>query len=120
MAVRLRERGDGSVYSQARFRYAGQETSVSFDDHAEALKFDPLVTQVGLGKSMEIYRIVSTPTRATSVRQVLDKHNDTLTGVEPGTIARYRSYAGNDIGPPSATSRWKPCRVRTSKAGSSR
>ena len=58
MSVRIRTRSDGSSYSQVRFRIAGRETSVSFDDHAEALQFDALVSKVGALKALEITKIV--------------------------------------------------------------
>lgn len=99
MATRFRKRKDGSVYTQVRWREAGRESSLSFDDHAEALKFDQLVKKLGPEKAREIARIVAAPSRATTVRHWLNKHNDALTGIEPGTLARYKAYVVNDIGP---------------------
>jgi integrase len=97
MSVRFRHRKDGTIYTQVRFRHAGRETSVSFDDHVEALRFQNLLDKVGPGKALEISRIVAAPSRQTTVRTWLQRHNDSLTGVEPGTLARYRSYLANDI-----------------------
>lgn len=99
MSVRIRTRKDGTHYTQVRFRHLAKETSVSFDDHAEALKFQALIDQLGPGKAMEISRIVAAPSRETTVRSWLQRHNESLTGVEPGTLARYKSYLKNDIGP---------------------
>lgn len=96
MAVRVRARNDGSTYSQVRFRYDGRETSVSFDDHAEALKFDALIRKVGPAKALEITRITITTRTPLTVGQWLAHHNDHLT-VEEATLARYRSYAAHDF-----------------------
>jgi integrase len=99
MAIRFRRRKDGSIYTQVRFRHNGRETSVSFDDHAEALKFQDLLDKLGAAKAMEISRIVAAPSRATTLRHWLDKHNANLTGVDEGTLNRYKAYVVNDIGP---------------------
>lgn len=99
MAIRFRKRKDGSIYTQVRFRHGGRETSVSFDDHAEALKFQDLINKLGATKALEISRIVIAPSRSMTLRDFLEKHNASLTGIEPGTLARYRAYVTKDIGP---------------------
>lgn len=99
MSIRFRKRRDGSTYTQVRFRNNQRETSVSFDDHAEAIKFQSLLDQVGPDKALEISRIVAAPHRETTVRSWLTKHNDSLTGVDAGTLKRYCAYVRNDIGP---------------------
>ena len=99
MSIRVRARNDGSTYSQVRFRRNGRETSVSFDDHAEALKFSDLVHKLGPAKALEISRIVAAPQRTTTVRTWLERHNNSLTGVEAATLARYKASLRNDIGP---------------------
>ncbi len=38
---------DGTAYSQVRFRHNGRKTSVSFNDHASALRFEDLVHRLG-------------------------------------------------------------------------
>lgn len=38
MSVRIRIRSDGSSYSQVRYRLDGRQSSLSFDDHAAALR----------------------------------------------------------------------------------
>jgi integrase len=100
MSIRMRHRKDGTLYWQVRFRENGVESSVSWDDPAEAEQFDKLVRQVGATKAREICRIIATSeSRALTVRQFLERHNDSLAGLEPGTVARYRAYVANDIGP---------------------
>lgn len=97
MSLRFRTRSDGSIYTQVRFRVHGKQTSVSFDDHAEALAFDDLIAKVGPAKALEITRIVIAHDKALTLGQWLAHHNDHLTGVEAGTLARYKSYAKNDF-----------------------
>lgn len=99
MSVRERQRGDGTYYWQVRFRENGVERSLSWDTPDDAAKFDALVRKLGPAKARDICRIIDSPTRTTTLRAWLDKHNDTLTGVEPGTLARYKAYVANDIGP---------------------
>jgi integrase len=42
------------------YRVEGRQSSASFDDHAEALKFKTLVDKVGPARAMEIYLIEQT------------------------------------------------------------
>lgn len=97
MSARFRTRSDGSTYTQVRFRVHGKQTSVSFNDHAEALAFDDLIAKVGAAKALEITRIVVAHDNALTVGQWLKHHNEHLTGVEAGTMVRYKSYAEHDF-----------------------
>lgn len=99
MSVRIRTRSDGSTYAQVRYRHAGRESSVSFDDLAEAERFDKLVRQVGAARALEVAKVATASDLAMTVADWLEHHNDHLTGVEPETRTRYRSYADRDINP---------------------
>lgn len=99
MSIRFRTRNDGSTYTQVRYRINGRSGSVSFDDHAEAVQFDELVTKVGAAKALEITRIVASSDRALTVAQWLERHIEHLTGVDAGTRAQYVRYTANDIAP---------------------
>ena len=98
MSVRIRTRSDGTSYSQVRFRTAGRETSVSFDSHAEAIKFDALVKKVGAPKALEITKIVIAHQSGMTVGEWLIHHIDHLTGVQAETLTNYRRYAAKDFG----------------------
>lgn len=98
MSLRIRTRQDGSTYTQVRFRLHEKQTSVSFNDHAEALQFDELVTKVGPLKALEITRIVIAHNHAQTLREFLDEYNDNLSGLEEQTVAKYKSYAAHDFG----------------------
>jgi len=97
MSLRFRTRTDGSTYTQVRFRLHGKQTSVSFNDHAEALQFDDLITKVGAAKALEITKIVITHDNALTVGQWLHEYNDTLSGLEEATVSKYRSFAAHDF-----------------------
>jgi integrase len=99
MSVRQRTRNDGSPYWQVRFRENGRECSVSWDNPVQAEQYDQLIKQVGPTRAREICKIAAAPLRETTLRTFLERHNDSLSGIEPGTIARYRSYVKRDIGP---------------------
>lgn len=99
MSFRERVRNDGSLYWQVRFRENGRECSISWDNPVEAEHYDQLIKQVGPTRAREICRIAAAPLRDTTVRTWLERHNDALTGIEAGTIRRYRAYVANDIGP---------------------
>lgn len=97
MSVRIRSRSDGTTYTQVRYRINGRQSSLSFDDHAEALALDKLITKVGPLKALEVARITIAADHPITLGQWLRHHNDHLTGVEEGTLERYRSYAEHDF-----------------------
>jgi integrase len=97
MSLRFRTRKDGSTYTQCRYRIQGREASISFDDHAQALKFQKLIDKVGPAKALEIAKIVVAHDQAITVGEWLTRHIENLTGVEEGTIKKYRAYVNNDF-----------------------
>lgn len=99
MSVRYRTRNDGSAYWQVRFREGGRESSVSWDNELQALQHDQLIKQVGPSRAREILRLAAAPLRGITLRAFLEQHNDGLTGIEAGTLARYKAYVRRDIGP---------------------
>ncbi len=99
MSVRPRTRRDGTVYWQVRFRHDGRESSVSYNDPTEAHRFDQLVQQVGPLKALEVAQIATSADLAMTLGDWLHHHLDHITGVDPATIRRYRSYTERDILP---------------------
>lgn len=98
--IRPRSRRDGTVYFSVYWREEGRngkQQCISWDDYADAEHCKQLIEQVGPEKAREIMRIVQAPRQAITVGQYLNKHIDSLTGVEPGTITRYRAYVRNDF-----------------------
>lgn len=98
MSLRFRTRQDGTTYTQVRYRLQGREASLSYNDHAEALKLQKLIDKVGPAKALEIAKIVSAHDRAITVEEWLNRYIDNLTGIDEGTIKKYRAYVRNDFG----------------------
>ncbi|ORA25210.1 tyrosine-type recombinase/integrase [Mycobacterium aquaticum] len=99
-----RKRKDGSVYHSVMFRELNhgtgkmQQTSISYGDVDDAEHACALINQLGPDRAREVLKIVQAPRTEQTVAQFLSKHIDHLTGVEPGTLARYRAYVRNDLG----------------------
>ena len=102
--VKERDRKNGGKYYSVFFRELNhetgkmQQTSISWDDRDDANKCRELIEQLGPDRAREVMKIVQSPRTAQTVTQFLTKHVDHLTGVEPGTAARYRAYIKNDLG----------------------
>lgn len=101
--VKPRQRRDGTICYAVFFRERNPatgktaQTSMSWDDYEDADHCRQLIDQVGPEKAREIMRIVQAPRKAETLVQFLTKHVDHLTGVEAGTLARYRAYIRNDL-----------------------
>ncbi len=102
--VKERDRKNGGKYYSVFFRELNhetgkmQQTSISWDDRDDANKCCELIEQLGPDRAREVMKIVQSPRTAQTVAQFLTNHVDHLTGVEPGTAARYRAYIKNDLG----------------------
>ncbi|WP_342342594.1 tyrosine-type recombinase/integrase [Mycobacterium asiaticum] len=81
------------------FRVDGKQSSLSFDDHAKAVRFRDLINQVGPTKALEVIAVTERKGSLLTVEEWISHHIDHLTGVEPATVRRYRSYLANDIAP---------------------
>jgi integrase len=97
-SLRARKRKDGSEYYAVLYRLQGRQTSTSFDDFESASRFCELATKFGPGNALSTLKVDTTLSTMT-VEQWLTKHIDDLTGVDRGTVAKYRAYLKNDIGP---------------------
>lgn len=104
-SIRERKRKDGSLYYSVRFTLAdGTETSDSYNTRPAADKVKALVDSVGGDQALKLLGITRTDQRATrlkgmTVEQWLTHYVDHLTGVDQGTLDRYRAYIRNDLGP---------------------
>lgn len=98
MSVSLRHLKDGTPYWQTRFREDGKQTSLSWDNPRDAERCDDLIKKHGPVRAREILKILDTPRVELTVAKWLTQHVDHLTGVEPGTVRRYRAYIRNDLG----------------------
>lgn len=77
----------------------GKQSSSSFNDHAEAVKFQELANRTSPAKALEIWATTTPSADSFTVASWCTRHVDHLTGVNDATRARYRRYIANDIGP---------------------
>jgi integrase len=99
--IRARKRKDGTVYTSVLYRADGTQSSISFDDPADAVWLRDLINRVGPAKALEIARRRDgAHPDAMTVAEWLNHHIDHLTGVTKSTRWDYRSYVRNDIAEP--------------------
>jgi hypothetical protein len=54
-SLRIRQRKDGSTYTTVLYVLNGRQTSLSFNDHAEAVKFQELANKTSPAKALEVW-----------------------------------------------------------------
>ncbi|MDT5013590.1 MAG: hypothetical protein QOH57_5207, partial [Mycobacterium sp.] len=54
-SLRTRQRKDGTVYTSVLYVHKGKQTSSSFDDHAEALRFQDVCNRLGPADAVRIW-----------------------------------------------------------------
>lgn len=107
-SIRINTRRDGTTYTQILFREHDPakgrkvQSSLSFDDHGAALKWQQVLDEVG----PERVRAMLAAEEEVRAEKIVTLNNDWaetyirgLTGVEEATRNRYRRYMVNDIGP---------------------
>jgi integrase len=97
-SIRPRDRKDGSVYWAVLYVLDGKQTSSSFNDHSEALRFQDVVNRLGPAEARRIWKAAA-PKNTVTVASFIDQHLDALSGVEKKTMAEYRRYLTRDIEP---------------------
>lgn len=101
--VKQRAKTDGTPYWCVFFRELDHGTgktrqaSLSWDNPADAEQARQLIDQLGPEKAREILKIVQAPARAQTLAEYLTQHIRELTGIKPGTAARYKAYINNDL-----------------------
>jgi integrase len=98
-SIRVRQRKDGSTYTAVLYVLNGKQTSSSFNDHAEALRFQELANRISPAKALEVWATQTPGADGFTVASWCTHHVDHLTGVNEATRIRYRRYIANDIAP---------------------
>ena len=80
-SLRSRQRKDGTVYTSVLYVHQGKQTSSSFNDHAEALRFQDVCNRLGPAEALRIWE-AATPGDGHTVASFIDGHLDVLSGVE--------------------------------------
>jgi integrase len=94
-----RYRKDGTPYWSVLYVLNGKQTSSSFNDHAEALRFQELANRTSPAKAREVWATQAPGTDGFTVASWCTHHVDHLTGINGATRRRYRRYIANDIAP---------------------
>ena len=98
-SLRFRQRKDGSTYTSVLYVLNGKQTSSSFNDHAEAVRFQELANKTSPAKALEVWAATTPSADGFTVASWCTHHVDHLTGVNEATRTRYRRYIANDIAP---------------------
>ena len=98
-SLRIRRRRDGSTYTSVLYVLNGKQTSSSFNDHAEAVRFQGLANKTTPAKALEVWAATTPSVDGFTVASWCTHHVDHLTGVNEATRTRYRRYIVNDIAP---------------------
>jgi integrase len=98
-SLRVRSRKDGSSYTSVLYSLDGKQTSSSFNDHREAVRFQRLINRVGPIKAIEVWRARQPTANEHTVSSWCTYHIEHLTGVNQATRTKYRAYVRNDIAP---------------------
>jgi integrase len=98
-SLRVRQRKDGSSYTAVLYALDGKQTSSSFNDHAEAVRFQELANKTSPAKALEVWAVTTPSADGFTVASWCTHHVDHLTGVNEATRTRYRRYVANDIAP---------------------
>jgi integrase len=97
-SIRPRYRKDGSPFWAVLYRLDGKQTSSSFNDYAEAQRFQDVATRLGPAEALKIWKSAA-PKDGITVEEFVDGHIKALSGVEKKTLAEYRRYLSRDIVP---------------------
>jgi integrase len=98
-SLRIRQRRDGSTYTSVLYVLNGKQTSSSFNDHAEAVRFQELANKTCPAKALEVWATTTPSADGFTVASWCTHHVDHLTGVNEATRIRYRRYIAKDIAP---------------------
>ena len=96
-SLRERQRKDGSVYWSVLYVLNGKQTSSSFNDPSEAVRFQELANRTSPARAVEVWASQTSAADTFTVASWCNHHIDHLTGVNEATRRRYRQYVANDI-----------------------
>ena len=88
----------GNTY-RVLWRQDGRQRSLTFENLPAAERFKTLLEDHGPDEALRIIELDEIGRHVPTVTQWLHTHIDNLTGVQPATIARYRTYVARDIDP---------------------
>lgn len=84
---------------RVKWRDDGRQQSLSFEDEAGAKRFKNNIEVHGPEEAKRILELEELEHSVPTVKEFLLEHIDSLTGVQPATLDRYRTYVSRDITP---------------------
>ncbi|WP_280827777.1 hypothetical protein [Mycobacterium sp. OTB74] len=81
------------------WRQDGRQRSLTFENLPAAERFKTLLQDHGSDEALRIIELDEIGRHVPSVTEWLYTHIDNLTGVQPATLGRYRTYVVRDIDP---------------------
>lgn len=71
--------------------------SLTFGDRASAERFKVLIDHHGAAEALRVVELEELGKQVPTVADWLSTHIDSLTGVQPATLQRYRTYLSRDV-----------------------
>jgi integrase len=81
------------------WRQDGRQRSLTFENLPAAERFKTLLKDHGPDEALRIIELDEIGQHVPTVTEWLTTHIDNLTGVQPATLARYRTYVARDVDP---------------------
>ena len=88
----------GKTY-RVLWRQDGRQRSLTFENFPAAERFKTLLEDHGSEEALRILELDEIGCHVPTVSEWLNTHIDNLTGVQPATLARYRTFVARDIDP---------------------
>jgi len=88
----------GNTY-RVLWRQEGRQRSLTFENLPAAERFKALLEDHGPDEALRIIELDEIGRHVPTVTEWLHTHIDNLTGIQPATLARYRTYVARDVDP---------------------
>ena len=80
-------------------RADGRQRSLTFENLPSAERFKTLLEDHGFHEALRVIELDEIGKHVPTIIEWLTTHIDNLTGVQPGTVNRYRTYVRRDVAP---------------------
>ena len=97
-SIHAQKNRSGNTY-RVLWRQDGRQRSLSFENLPAAERFKTLLEDHGPDEALRIIELHEIGRHVPTVTEWLRTHIDNLTGVQPATLTRYRTYVARDIDP---------------------
>jgi integrase len=97
-SIHAQKNSTGNAY-RVLWRQDGRQRSLTFENLPSAERFKTLFEDHGPEEALRVIELDEVGRHVPTVTEWLHTHIDTLTGVQPATLARYRTYVRCDIDP---------------------